>query len=263
MKNITHKTFKIAVITAAVSAAVLFPFSAATAAEKTGTTKTHAAIVSQVNADAAAAVVSVTSTKPEPLESSILNVIKTKVAGKTNVQERHAAGVYVGKGLVLVSNEISSGIFSGLAKYRVTLADGRSLEATVLHEGDGLLFLQLAASEGLPKPVTVDTTHQDTGANVAVFGLSDVQGFSRHPAMERGYISAAFPFYSDPQSPALFSVKTDRNMNSTDLGPVFSRSLSGGVGDLIGMTVFTQEGESSFVPAEFFKPILTKVLASI
>lgn len=236
MKNITNKTFKIAVITAAVSASLIFPFAAATAA--TATEKTGVTTVSQT--DTAAAVVSVTSTA---------------------TPSSRAAGVFVGKGIVLVSNKI----FEGAAKYYVTLADGRVMDATVQHESLGLMFLQLAAAEDLPTPVAVDATHQDTGANVAVFGLSDIRGHSHHPAMARGYISApAFSFYSSAsEGPQLLSAKTDGEIDSKNLGPVFSRRLSGGVGDLIGMTVFTQEGESSFVPAEFFKPILTKVLASI
>lgn len=259
MKNITRKTFKIALIAAAVSAAVLSPFSAATAAEQTGATKTHAAaIVNQANAITSAAVAYVTSTQPAPLESSTLDVI---AAGKTTkAQEMHAAGVYVGKGLILVSNEL----FAEAAEYQVTLADGKSVKASFEHEAGGLLFLRLDASEGLPKPVTVDATHQEIGADVAVFGLSEVQGGSRHTVMARGYISApAFTFYSNPDCPQLLAAKTDQRSFSTDLGPVFSRSQSGEFGELIGMTVLTQEGEAYFVPSEFFKPILTTVLAGV
>ncbi|MBK5204278.1 MAG: hypothetical protein JJD98_02400 [Polaromonas sp.] len=236
MKNITRKTLKIAVITAAVSASLFFPFAAATAA--TATEKTGVTTVSQ--ADTAAAVVSVTSTA---------------------TQSSRSAGVFVGKGLVLVSNKI----FEGAAKYYVTLADGRVIDAKVQHESLGLLFLQLVASEDLPTPVAVDATHQDTGANVAVFGLSDIRSHSHHPAMARGYISApAFSFYSSAsEGPQLLSAKTDSEMDSKNLGPVFSRSESGGVSALIGMTVFNKDGESYFVAADFFKPIVKKLLAAI
>ena len=251
------KNLKLSII----ASALLVPFAIATAAtdapkQNFAPAKIPPAVVSQGSADAinAAAVVHVTAILPEQ-PAGVLDTIKTKVTGKKpDASEFHSVGVYVGKGLVLSSNEA----FVAGGKYRVTLADGRSIEATVHREGGGLMLLRLAQLDGLPEPVKVAASRPTTGDDVTVFGSFDVYGGPRHTVMARGYVSAqAIPFYSDPTAPTLVAIKSDRETPKTDFGPVFLR------GQLVGVTVISQYGETYVVPADYFAPRLAKVFAEI
>lgn len=251
------KNLKLSII----AAAMFVPFALATAAtdaskQNFAPAKMPLAVVSQASADAtnAAAVVDVAGILPEQ-PAGVLDALKTKVTGKKpTAQELHSVGVYVGKGMVLSDN----GVFVAGGKYRVTLADGRNIEATVHREGGGLLLLKLSQTDGLPEPVKVATSRPLTGEDVTVYGAFDVYGGPRHTVMARGYVSAqAIPFYSDPTAPTLVAVKTDRDAPKTDFGPVFL------LGQLVGVSVLSQAGETYVVPADYFAPRLAKVFAEI
>jgi hypothetical protein len=252
------KNLKISII----AAAMLVPFAIATAAPGASTPVFASAKIkdspeNQASTDAfnAAAVVNVTVTLPEQ-PAGVIDTLKAKVSGKNKSvpQELHGLGVYVGKGLVLADNST----FVGAGKYRVTLADGRSIEASVYREGGGLMLLRVAQLDGLPEPVKVAANRPATGDNVTVFGAFDLYGGPRHTVMARGYVSAqAIPFYSDPTAPTLVAVKTDRETPKTEFGPVFRN------GQLVGVTVISQHGETYMVPADYFAPRLTKVFAEI
>jgi hypothetical protein len=242
-----------------IAAAVLFPFALAVAATDSAQESFAPAkqplVVGQAYIDTAisAAVVDVAGILPEQPES-VFDRLKIKFTGKKPSQELHTVGVYVGKGMVLSDN----GIFVAGGQYRVTLADGRIIEAVAHREGGGVLLLKLSKTDGLPEPVKVATDRPLAGEDVTAFGSVSAYGGPRFTVMARGYVSAqSIPFFSDSTAPTLAAVKTDRMEPQTNFGPVFLR------GRLVGVTVLSQAGEAYIVPADYIAPRLAKAFAEI
>jgi len=258
MKSITCKNLKAAVITAAVSATALLPFALATAAgEKTifAAAKISSPDISQAKANASP-LVEVSTVYPDQTPTGLFEKIKEKIVPNGHSMQVHSVGVYLGKGLVLASDPLSP---DG-AEYRVTLADGRSIEATRTRWQDGVMLLRLASDVAMPLPAKVSAKRLAVGDDVAVFGLADLGNGSgnRYVTMLRAYVSSAqaFDYFRDNFNTnaewPMLAIKIDGGALGSDTGfsPVFSRPVGG---ELVGMVVVRDDDRTAYiVPADTF-----------
>lgn len=263
MKSTTRKSLKVAVITAAVSATAFLPYALATAAGDKiifASAKNPAPVISQITADASA-VVGVTTVYSDLAATGLFETIKAKIVSVDTTKQSQGAGVYLGKGLVLTNDTM----FPEGAKYRVTLADGRSIEATRIRWQDGLMLLRLSSDLAMPVPVKIATKRAAVGDEVAVFGLADLRNGtgSRYVTMMRAYVSSAqaFNYFGDTKDAPMLAIKVDGGVLGSDFAfsPVFSKPVGG---ELVGMVVVRADDRTAYiVPADTFVAGVNRNLA--
>jgi hypothetical protein len=267
MKDATRKTLKHTIIAAALVVAFA-PFVPATAAGVQPVfdpVKTAPAPAIQSDANISAAVVYVTAVYPEPAApAGFIGKIKARFEKKDTHMDYHAVGVYVGNNLVLTTNAS----FQEGAKYRVTLAYGNGFDATPYRQQDGLMLLRLTSPGVLPVPVKIASKRSTIGDDVVVFAqTSDTLIDKRYTVMSRAYVNSSQPirFFLDPKAAPLMSIKTDRTVANTEFdgAPVFSRSSTGGLGELVGMAIMSSDDKGGvyIVPADEFVAGVSKHLA--
>lgn len=266
MKDANRKTLKHTIIATALVAAFI-PFAPATAA---GVTQAFSPVRTapqpsiQSDSNISAAVVYVTAVYPEHAPTGFIEKIKARFEKKVAHMDCHAVGVYVGNNLVLTTNAS----YEEGAKYRVTLAYGNGFDATPYRQQDGLMLLRLTSPGVLPVPVKIASKRSTIGDDVVVFAqTSDMMIDKRYTVMSRAYVNSAQPikFFLDPKAAPLMSIKTDRTVANTDFdgAPVFSRSSTGGLGELVGMAIMSSDDKGGvyIVPADEFVAGVSKHLA--
>lgn len=260
MKSTTRNRLQAAVITTAVSATAFLPYALATAAaDKTifASAKNPAPVISKNTADASA-VVGVTTFYPSLAATGLFETIKAKFVSADTTNQSQDAGVYLGKGLVLTHDVM---IPEG-AKYRVTLADGRSIEAARIRWQDGLMLLRLSPNSlTMPEPVKITSERVVAGAEVAVFGLAGLRDGTgrRYVTMMPAYVSSAQAFnYSGIDAPML-AIQVRSVIPGARYSPVFSKPVGG---ELVGMVVVRADDRTAYVvPAHTFVAGVNRNLA--
>lgn len=267
MKHATRKTLKHTAIAAAFVLAFV-PFVPATAAGVQPVfepVKTAPAPAIQSDANISAAVVYVTAVYPEPAApTGFIGKLKARFEKKVIRADFHSVGVYVGSNLVLTTNAS----FEEGAKYRVSLAYGNGFDATPYRQQDGLMLLRLTSPGVLPVPVKIASKRPTIGEDVFVFAqTADTLLDKRYTILSRAYVNSSQPikFFLDPKASPLMSVQTDRTVSNTDFdgAPVFSRNSTGGLGELVGMTIISSDNKGGvyIVPADEFVAGVSKHLA--
>ena len=268
MKSTTRKNLKAAVITAAVSATALLPFALATAAgEKNifAAAKISPPDIIQAKANVSP-LVEVSTVYPDQTPAGFFEKIKGKIVSNDHSVQDASVGVYLGKGLVLASDTL----FPDGAKYRVKLADGRSIDATRTRWQDGVMLLRLASDAAMPPAAKMSAKRAAVGDEVAVFGLANLENGSsnRYVTMIRAYVSSAqaFDYFRDNftgtevEAPML-AIKIDGGAlgSGTGFSPVFSKSVGG---ELVGMVVVRADDQTAYiVPADTFVAGVARNLA--
>ena len=273
MNTNTRKTMKATVIAAAVSFALTVPLANAALATVMGApsavvahaTKGAAAADVQAPASPLSSVVKVSYTYPVEIPVTrferLVDTIKEKLFDAPRVDymegERYASGVYVGKGLILTSFPVFLG--ADKAKFTVTLADGRTVNAKLISlEDKPVTFLRIEADD-LPAPATIASERPTASDDVAAFGVVDnfgslVQGGSA-VVVGRGYVSGsqAVTFPAVLGDLPLMEITTDRDPRQTNFigGPVFNRLPLGNTWVVVGMVANVVAGAHPYiVPAD-------------
>lgn len=263
MKSTTRNRLQAAVITTAVSATAFLPYALATAAaDKTifAPAKIPAPVIGQNTTDASG-VVGVTTLYPAPAATGLFETFKAKFisAGQTN--QSQGTGVYLGKGLVLTNDAMTP---EG-ARYRVTLADGRSIEAARIRWQDGLMLLRISSNTlNMPEPVKITSKRVPGGTEVAVFGLAELRDGTgrRYVTIMPAYVSSAQAFnYSGIEAPML-AIQVGGVIPGARYSPVFSKPVGGEPRELVGMVVVRADDRSAYVvPADTFVAGVNRNLA--